>query len=290
MESLKPYARKIIFNIFNKLNIFPVSNQTFIKNLNKIYDHILTGDYVHTSKRDRLIITANILKALGQTKAYNLVYEKAKTYNEMFLKEEYNQVLSDSEKKNYIKYEDLLKKLNMLISIYEAKPNDENIINLLILSLYVLHPPLRNDYANMKIITNDNQETDKKQNYLLHTNNNFYVIINNDKVHKSHGRGEIPILNKMLKQILNIYLTSHKPNNVYLFQNKNGNPFTKKQIQFRINKLFKDIDKTLTIYNLRSAYITNYYKNNLDILSRSNLASYMRHSKETAELTYFKFF
>ena len=34
METLKPYARKMIYDIFNKLGIFPVSNRTFINNIN----------------------------------------------------------------------------------------------------------------------------------------------------------------------------------------------------------------------------------------------------------------
>lgn len=289
METLKPYARKMLYDIFNNLGIFPVSNQTFINNINFIYNHVINGDYVQTSKRDRLIIISNVLKALNHTKAYNIVYEKAKAYNKEFLKNEYNQQLSETEKKNYITYDELLKKLNILISIYNDNPTDINIKNVLILALYTLHPPLRNDYYNIKIIYKDNEETDKKQNYILSINDSYYLIINEDKVINSHGRGEIPILNNLLKNILNIYLKAHHPENVYLFQKKNGTPYTKKQIQYIINKMFKSINKTLTIYNLRSAYITDFYKKNLDILSRSNLADSMRHTKNTAELTYFKF-
>jgi hypothetical protein len=289
METLKPYARKMIYDIFNKLGIFPVSNRTFINNINVIYNHVLNGDYVQTSKRDRLIIISNVLKALKQTKAYNIVYEKAKFYNNEFLKNEYNQQLTETEKANYITYDELLKKLNILISIYNDDTTDANIKNVLILALYILHPPLRNDYYNMKIIYRDKDETDKKQNYILSINDSYYIIINNDKVINSHGRGEFPIMNKLLKNILNVYLKAHHPQNVYLFQRKDGTPNTKKQIQYIINKMFKSIDKTLTIYNLRSAYITDFYKKNLDIISRSNLADNMRHSKNIAELTYFKF-
>ena len=46
--------------------------------------------------------------------------------------------------------------------------------------------------------------------------------------------------------------------------------------------------KVLTIYNLRSAYITYFYNNHLGLLERSNLAKYMRHGKNTAELNYYK--
>jgi hypothetical protein len=289
METLKPYAQKMLYDIFNNLGIFPVNNRTFINNLRFIYNHIINGDYVQTSKRDRLIIISNVLKALNYTKEYNFIYEKAKLYNDEFLNNEYNQQLSETEKKNYITYDELLNKLKELISVYNDNPTDNNIKNVLIMALYTLQPPLRNDYYNMKIIYKDSEETDKKQNYILSINDSYYVIINNDKVINSHGRGEFIITNRILKNILNVYLKTHHPQNVYLFQNKDGTPYTKKQIQYIINKMFKSINKTLTIYNLRSAYITDFYNNNLDILSRSELADSMRHTKNTAELTYFKF-
>jgi integrase len=141
----------------------------------------------------------------------------------------------------------------------------------------------------MKIIYNE-YEDDKKNNFLLVNNNNYYVIINNDKVIKKHGRGEIPIINETLKIILNIYLSEYANNNIYLFENKDKTPYTKRQIQHYINSYFKNENKTLTIYNLRSAYISNFYINNLDILSRDILADKMRHSRQTAEINYCKYF
>ena len=183
-------------------------------------------------------------------------------------------------------FEQLFEKVNELINVYNNNPTEKNIIKLVILSLYVLHPPLRNDYYNMKIIFND-YEDDKKSNYLLITNNNMYVIINQDKVIKLHGRGEIPITNKTLKSILTIYINNYAFNNIYLFENTNETPFTKRQIKYYINNMFKK--KVLNIYNLRSAYISNFYKNNLDLLSRGILADSMRHSQKLAETVYCKY-
>ena len=160
-------------------------------------------------------------------------------------------------------------------------------IKLLVLSLYVLQPPLRNDYYNMKIIYND-AHNDKKSNYLLLDKDNIYIIINNDKVINLHGTAEIPITNAILKTIIKIYLDEYAPNNIYLFQNKNGTPYKKHQIQYIINTMFND--KLLNIYNLRSSYITNFYKNNLGLLERSILADKMRHGTKQAELSYFKNF
>jgi hypothetical protein len=228
------------------------------------------------------------LSKLNQKKAGEYVYEKAKEYAKTHNENEYKQCLDVNELKNYVIYDDLYKKVNELINTYNSNPNKKNIINLLILSLYVLHPPLRNDYNDLEIIYDDKHD-DRKKNYLLRSNNMYYVIINNDKVIKLHGRAEIPIMDTTLRNILDIYFDLYIPTNKYLFERNPYIPYTKKQIQYKINQYFKNVNKTLTIYNLRSAYITNFYKNNLDILSRNNLAHDCRHSRETAEKTYCKY-
>ena len=288
MDSLKPYQKKVMTNILNKLNL-QVNNNTILNNLNKIFQYINNSNYANSTKRDYLIIYSIVLKNLNQIHAYKIVYEQVKKYAKIHNDNEFKQCLDENEQKNYIKYEDLLIKVNNLIEKYNEEPNKKNIFNVLLLSLYVLHPPLRNDYYNMKIIYND-YEDDNKNNFLLVNNNNYYVIINNDKVIKKHGRGEIPIINKVVKNILTIYLSDYANNNIYLFENTNKKPYTKRQIQYYINQMFKEDEKILTIYNLRSAYISNFYKNNLDILNRNILADKMRHSRQTAELNYCKFF
>lgn len=286
MNLLKPYQQKIMKNVLFKMNIEP-TDPNILPQMDKIYDYIINrGNYATTTKRDYLIVFSLLLKNLGQPRAGEIVYKKVKEFAKQHNDSEYTQTLDENEQKNYIKYEQLFEKVNELINVYNNNPTDKNIIKLVILSLYVLHPPLRNDYHNMKIIYND-YEDDKKSNYLLITNNNMYVIINNDKVIKRHGRGEIPITNKTLKSILNQYINNYAFNNIYLFENTNETPFTKRQIKYYINNMFKK--KVLNIYNLRSAYISNFYRNNLDLLSRSILADSMRHSQKLAETNYCKY-
>jgi hypothetical protein len=287
METLKPYQEKLMKNLYKKMNI-PYTNSQTLKNMNKIYDFIVNSDYATTTKRDLLIIYKLILTELNQKKAGEYVYEKAKEYAKTHNENEYKQCLDVNELKNYVIYDDLYKKVNELINTYNSNPNKKNMINLLILSLYVLHPPLRNDYNDLEIIYDDKHD-DRKKNYLLRSNNMYYVIINNDKVIKLHGRAEIPIMDNTLRTMLDIYFDLYAFNNKYLFERNPYIPYTKKQIQYKINQYFKNVNKTLTIYNLRSAYITNFYKNNLDILSRNNLAHNCRHSRETAEKTYCKY-
>ena len=287
MEKLKPYQKKIINNVMTKLNI-PFTNNNILIHMNKIYDFIINkGNYATTTKRDYLIIFSLLLKNLGQYKAGEQVYKNVKEYAKIHNDNEYKQTLDENEKKNYIKYNELTDKVNELIRVYNNNPTEKNIIKLLVLSLYVLQPPLRNDYYNMKIIYNSNDD-DYKNNFLLIDGNMYYVIINQDKVIKLHGRGEIPIMNQTLKTILSIYINNYAFTNKYLFENNDKTPYKKYQIQYIINGMFKK--KLLNIYNLRSAYISDFYNKNLDLQNRLLLADKMRHTQKMAEITYCKYF
>ena len=287
METLKPYQTKIINNVCKALSIQP-TNDNIIKNINSIYSYIDVGaNYKTTTKRDYLIILSLIMKALNRQELGEVIYDRAKQHAKEYMSSEYKQELDENEKVNYITYNELLNKLQALIDVYNNKPTFKNILKVVILGLYVLHPPIRNDYYNMRIIYND-YEDDKKNNFLLiDDRQNIYIILNQDKVINLHGRGEIPITDKLLKAILLLYLTTYAANNVYLFQNTNGTPYTKRQIQYIINGLFTN--KTLNIYNLRSAYISNYYKTHHTLLERSELADKMRHGQKMAEMSYLKF-
>ena len=292
MDKLKPYAKQIIKNMFNNLKIETktpnITDDDVYINIEKLYNFINNSDYAISTKRDYLIILSNVFKNSIYTELREFLYKKAKVYDNTHFEQEQCQTLNTHELKNYVEYNDLQDKLKKLINTYTLKPTLKNIQKALILALYVLQPPLRNDYNDLKIINNDDEINDDN-NYLLRHGEKYYIIINNDKVIKKHNTAEIPILDATLKRLLDLYINTYVPNNIYLFQTKNNKPYTKRQTQNLISGLFKDENKILTFHNLRSAYITHFYKNNLDIQSRNILADKMRHSRQTAELVYCKF-
>lgn len=292
MDKLKPYAKQIIKNMFNNLKIETktpnITDDDVYINIEKLYDFINNSDYAISTKRDYLIILSNVFKNSIYTELREFLYKKAKLYDNKHFEQEQCQTLNTHELKNYVDYNDLQDKLKKLINAYTLKPTLKNIQKALILALYVLQPPLRNDYNDLKIINNDDEINDD-HNYLLRHGEKYYIIINNDKVIKKHNSAEILILDTTLKRLLDLYINTYVPNNIYLFQTKNNKPYTKRQTQTLISGLFKDENKILTFHNLRSAYITHFYKNNLDIQSRNILADKMRHSRQTAELVYCKF-
>ena len=292
MDKLKPYAKQIITNMFNNLKIETktpnITDDDVYINIEKLYNFINESDYAISTKRDYLIVLSNVFKNSIYTDLKEFLYKKAKLYDDKHFENEQCQKLDKHELKNYVDYNELQDKLKKLINTYELKPTLKNIQRVLILALYVLQPPLRNDYNDLKIINNDDDINDD-HNYLLRHGEKYYIIINKDKVIKKHNTAEIPILDETLKKILDLYIDTYVPYNEYLFQTKNNKPYTKRQTQNLIRGLFKDENKILTFHNLRSAYITHFYKNNLDIQSRNILAEKMRHTRQTAELVYCKF-
>jgi integrase len=292
MDKLKPYAKQIIKNMFNNLKIETktpnITDDEVYENIEELYNFINNSDYAISTKRDYLLILSNVFKNSIYTELTEFLYKKSKLYDNEHFSQEQCQKLDKNELKNYVDYNQLQDKLKKLINTYELKPTLKNIQRVLILALYVLQPPLRNDYNDLKIINNDDDINDD-HNYLLRHGEKYYIIINKDKVIKKHNTAEIPILDATLKKILDLYIDTYVPYNEYLFQTKNNKPYTKRQTQNLIMKLFKDEKKTLTFHNLRSAYITHFYKNNLDIQSRNILAEKMRHTRQTAELVYCKF-
>lgn len=287
MEKLKPYQSDILKYVMSKLGL-RTNNTEFKTNILNIVNYIIDdSQYAKTTKRDYLIIVCKTLEYMKYYDTRDDIYKIVKHYAKEHDDTEHLQELDENERQNYIQYDELYERVNTLMSEYNESPTLKNIRRLIILALYVLHPPIRNDYYNMKIIYNV-EDDDNKNNFLLITDDytNMDIIINQDKVINLHGPVYIPIENPLLKRIIKTYIKFYINKSIYLFENPNRTPYTKRQIQYIINKMFDH--KVLTIYNLRSAYITNFYNNHLGLLERSNLAKYMRHGKNTAELNYYK--
>jgi len=287
MEKLKKYQYVIINNVMSNMRLAR-NNVTFVSNILNIVNYIIDGSqYANTTKRDYLIIVCKTLEHLKYYETRDQIYDIVKIYAKEHNDTEHLQELDENERQNYIQYDKLYERVNTLMYAYNESPTLKNIRRLLILSLYVLHPPIRNDYYNMKIIYNV-EDDDNKNNFLLITDDytNIDIIINQDKVINLHKSIYIPIENPLLMRIIKTYIKFYINKSIYLFENPNKTPYTKRQIQYIINKMFDH--KVLTIYNLRSAYITNFYNNHLDLKNRANLAKYMRHGKNTAELSYYK--
>jgi hypothetical protein len=104
--------------------------------------------------------------------------------------------LTEKEKKSFMKWEDILE-FYKNVSKDLIKTNYNRFLEFVIVSLYVLHPPVRADYADMRVFIDDSLiPTNYKENYcVLQTNPRF--VFNKYKNSKHKGTTIIQIDNEL---------------------------------------------------------------------------------------------
>jgi hypothetical protein len=241
---------------------------SFLTNSKTIFDKI--KDLKDNTQRQYLISIVSSLKVMGEK--YQPLYKKyfklmMNIYNK--IKEKPTEEMTETQKKNWINWDDVMKiykemgdklKVNK-VRITEEQYND--LLNYVILSLYVLIPPRRNlDWMKMMITFNSNDE-DKKYNYLDVVKKQF--IFNVFKTSKKDGSLIVDIPENLMS-VLNMFLKYH-PLNKKLKKNVNipflvdyeGKPINKVNSLTRLlNKIF---GKKIGASMLRHSYLSSKYGN-----------------------------
>lgn len=254
----------------NTINLYmtylhKLNDNNLLKNIKFLRDPLIIiekiKDYKETTQRNIIISIVSILKLLDEKKLYDeyykLMIERTKTINDKPKNEK-----SETQKKNWMSwddiitvYDDLLKKLK------KSKGDDrfENLLNFVVLSLYVLIPPRRNqDYLKMKITNkpegvNDNFLDLKKKQFVF----NVY------KTSKKDGQVIINIPDNLFK-VIKLYVKYHpkldllkKVEDIPFLVYSNGDKLTLDNSITRIlNKIF---NKKIGASMLRHIYLSNKY-------------------------------
>lgn len=194
-------------------------------------------------------------------------------------------VKSDKDKDNWLDMEGIIAKREQLISSEGLAYQ-----NYLILSLYTLLPPLRNDYANILIRENmkgncDDIE-DKTHNYI--SIKTSQLLLCDYKTSKHYGVKSIDIPQELMK-IITQWITIKKGLNIkndYLLINSKLEKMSKNNLTKVINKIFhpKKISTTL----LRKIYLSHKYPVTNTFREMQNDSYVMGHSIETARKVYAK--
>jgi len=148
--------------------------------------------------------------------------------------------LTEKEKKSFMIWENILKVKDTILQNLD-KNNHNNFLDFVIVSLYTLHPPVRADYANMKVFLDDSSiPSNYPENYLvLQTNPRF--VFNKYKTAKHRGTVIIHIDTELLDILIdwfNINPTEYllasyiKSSNTYKI-------FTEKTLCRRISLIFE---------------------------------------------------
>ena len=162
-----------------------------------------------------------------------------------------------------------------------------NLLNYLVLSLYTLHAPRRNnDYSLMKI---SNNMSDDKFNYLDMDKKQF--IFNNYKTQGKYNSVILPIEDELM-QVISLYISNHpeksklknKTYNIQFLKTFYNEDIIKSQdITRLLNKIFgKSVGSSL----LRNMYLSNKYSGIIENLKKDTTD--MGTSVDIALSTYIK--
>ena len=270
--------------------------------LNKIYTEINKTDYILIKQRYLMSYIENNKRwSLSTKKAYLFMVARwlhlhnspkySKRYSQAGFnlkqnieKHESKNLLDINEKENMRDYSYFTTLLNIdykLISDYNKH------LEYLLLSLLVYQPPLRTSFYSTCKIIHSSKNNDKINNFIL-IKTSIKYIINNDKA-SNFKHFDNKILSKIniedTKLIELLRYSIMKYPRIFLFE-RNSIKMSDQQLLMLLRKI-TNIER-ININMMRSIYVTEHYKKNINHLNKTELADRMRHSVNTASLHYNK--
>jgi hypothetical protein len=272
-KKLSPNSIKLYIRNLEKLNSDePLKNLNFLKSPEEIMKKL--EKYKDNTKRGYLISICSILSTdkgnKAKEKLYNDYFALLLDMNKYLKSEESKNEKSESQKKNWMPWDDVEKKRQELEdkvkSFSKTKELSENqynsLLDLVIVSLYTLLPPRRNEYKDL-ILVKSIKGLNDTENYLDLDAKKF--ILNKFKTSKKEGQKQIEIPQQLM-DIISIYLKHHpllkgsrltKTTHVHFLVFKDGKPLDKVNSITRVlNKVF---GKHIGSSQLRHIYLSDKY-------------------------------
>jgi hypothetical protein len=278
-----------------KLNEFitkkEFKNLDFLKDEKKVLEKL---------KELKLTTQKNYLSAIiVSLSAYGDKYEDdLKTYRKRLeqLNEVYNSEIKKNEKtetqeKNWVSMKDLKKVMNSYkldlkergaFSKDELTRRELDIMQRWVVANLYLNdenPPIRLDYGNMRIISENDfdklKDDELDKNFLVVKNRtNKYFHFGDYKTEKTYSKKEIKV-GKKLNSVLNIWLKHNKKGGL-LYDTK-GDPMSSNTLGKYIKKVFEKTGKQVSVNMLRHIYISEKFPPQKED-EKEEVASKMLHS------------
>jgi len=272
----KTYISKLILI---KKKYFPdTDNYDWIKKALEVIKKIKSDDLGNSSKK----LFFNALYSVTQDPLY---------HKEIFT---YGKLVDDDVKQNILKPE----KLKQYVSLKELKklvPMINELQDKLLISLYVLQPPLRNDFVHVKLLKKNKPLKERQTgNYIVMRPKSWMFYLNEYKNLAQFGPQKYKYSTKFNPEIYKIMLESYDVNpREYLFEKQNHSPMSDGDISRRIPMITKKyINKDLTINDFRKIFETDLinspqYKS-MNFKQKEAEHRKLLHSFTTAHSTYHK--
>jgi hypothetical protein len=193
--------------------------------------------------------------------------------------------LTEREKKTFMKWEDVMMFHQDMLKNLD-KTNYNNFLEFVIVSLYVLHLPVRADYANMRLFIDDlHIPIGYSDNYcVLQTNPRF--VFNKYKMYKHNGTVIVNI-EPELHEILLDWAELNKSGYLlssYFKSKKEYNIITEGTLCRRISLIFKKYTNIpVTINSLRHSFISYTSKYDQEYNKKNENAYKMMHTSNMAD-------
>lgn len=244
----KNYIQRI--NRLKKL-YFPDDNDyIFIKKPNRLIKKINGSEYPASTKRDYYIA----LYAVDANEKYK--NEMYKFRDETNTKQGESKI-SEEKIKNYDTMKNLRKILDMMPEDTYTQVRDK-----LLISIYLLKPPIRNDLEGVSIFKKDllhfHSNIKDSLNYIQKKDKEFIFYLNQYKTVKKYGPKKIIYSKSEDPEIYNLFKKIMKFNKPFLIVNDtNNNNLDDKQISSLIIKIFENyLNKHVSINTIRHIYET----------------------------------
>ena len=260
--------------VLNKLN------KNNIKNSNELYNYLLNIRQ-DTKQGTYYSYVSAILSLMGkEIIAKGLYYEKIQELlNELKLLRDKNITTEPTDKQahNFIELPELQKKVGTI----------KDATDKLLVSLYVDIPPIRLDYANVKIVDKlkDIPDWDDLQNYYAMRENT--IVLRDYKTKRNYGEYKYKLLPKHKALIKKIVSDTRQK---YLFINPTTTlPYSNNKFGVYLTGIFKKYyDKPISLLDLRHIYASHYSIEEYGLEKVKEVAGRMLHSAEENVIEYQK--
>lgn len=177
---------------------------------------------------------------------------------------------------NDISYKDVVPLKDLIELQQEYESTQPYSFSHLIASLYTLIPPLRDDFGNIEIITDDKDDDKFNNFYNIKTKT---LILNDYKLSDFKGTERLKLPDKLHK----IITESIKKNpRIFLITKNENESYDKIYTQGRLTNLVKQVFRGHSINDIRHSYTTHDFKGKgIDISKLKNDANLMLHSLPT---------
>ena len=290
-SSIRTYA-SILNNLYRKISGDNSTKDSdpkwFVENQSKIME-FLNG---MTPKDRKLRLSALVVLCDEDPKIANKYRSQMLDDIQKYNVEIREQKKTDKQREAWISSEEIKTMLNNLkeqstyISKKSAgsltKKDFETYQNYLILALYVLNPPRRLEYIDMKLHEQPSKGSDQPTGYNFIKNKKFYFTTY--KTSSKYGEQIVPI-NPKLYYIIRKWKQLN-PDREWLLSTWEGKKLSASMLTQRLNKIF---GKNISVNMLRHIYISeNVLKDMPSLKELDETAREMGHSVETAITQYKK--